>query len=146
MHTKTPAYCSLMGHFRAWPILTQENQHISIDAKMLADMGTKNANREGGRCVWPIKALIREKELSGMVAQGVEAGVVAMGKERLANCPYHVLKSVLCEFQHGVLTLSGQLPTFFHKQLAQEAVGGLAGVRQVVNRIEVAARSAAKPQ
>lgn len=71
-----------------------------------------------------------------MVAQGAE--VVALGRARLADCPYHVLKSVVCEFQHGVLTLRGQLPTFFHKQLAQEAVGGLAGVRQVVNQIEVA--------
>jgi osmotically-inducible protein OsmY len=73
-----------------------------------------------------------------MVAEGAEAGVVALGKARLAECPYQVLRSVLCEFQHGVLTLRGQLPTFFHKQLAQEAVGGLAGVERVVNQIEVA--------
>jgi osmotically-inducible protein OsmY len=74
-----------------------------------------------------------------MVAQGVE--VVALGKARLEACPYHVLRSVLCEFQHGILTLRGRLPTFFHKQMAQEAVGGLAGVRQVVNQIEVAPQS-----
>jgi osmotically-inducible protein OsmY len=74
-----------------------------------------------------------------MVAQWAE--VVALGRARLEACPYHVLRSVLCEFQHGILTLRGQLPTFFHKQMAQEAVGGLAGVRQVVNQIEVAPQS-----
>lgn len=73
-----------------------------------------------------------------MVSQGTDAGMVALGHARLAACPYPVLRRVLCEFQHGVLTLRGQLPTFFHKQMAQEAVGGLAGVRQVVNQIEVA--------
>jgi len=72
-----------------------------------------------------------------MVSQGSETGVVALVYARLAACPYHVLRTVLCEFQHGVLTLRGELPTFFHKQMAQEAVGGLAEVRQVVNQIEV---------
>lgn len=71
-----------------------------------------------------------------MVAQGTD--VVALGRARLEACPYFVLRSVLCEFQHGILTLRGHLPTFFHKQMAQEAVGGLTGVSQVVNRIEVA--------
>ena len=72
-----------------------------------------------------------------MVSQGTDAGVAELGRARLAACPYHVLKTVLCEFQHGVLTLRGRLPTFFHKQMAQEAVGGMPGVRQIVNHIEV---------
>jgi len=73
-----------------------------------------------------------------MVAPGKEAGVVALGQARLAACPYYVLRSVMCDFQHGILTLRGELPTFFHKQMAQEAVCGLVGVSQVVNQIEVA--------
>ncbi len=74
-----------------------------------------------------------------MVAPGKEAGVVALGQARLAACPYFVLRSVMCDFDQGVLTLRGELPTFYHKQMAQEAVGGLSGVSQVVNQIEVAA-------
>lgn len=76
-----------------------------------------------------------------MVSPGNTSGVVELGHARLAACPYHVLRSVLCEFQHGVLILRGRLPTFFHKQMAQEAVGGLDGVRQVVNEIEVTSLS-----
>lgn len=75
-----------------------------------------------------------------MVSQGTEAGVTAMVRAKLAACPYHVLRSVLCDFRQGILTLRGELPTFYHKQMAQEVVGGMAGVRQVVNQIEVADR------
>jgi len=77
-----------------------------------------------------------------MVSQGRQPSMAELGQARLAACPYHVLRSVLCEFQHGILTLRGELPTFFHKQLAQEAVGGMDGVRQVVNQIEVASLTA----
>ncbi len=44
---------------------------------------------------------------------------------------------VTCELSDGVLILHGQVPTFFQKQLAQEAVFDLDGVTQVVNQIEV---------
>ena len=76
-----------------------------------------------------------------MVAQGAE--VVALGKARLEACPYHVLRSVLCEFQHGILTLRGQLPTFFHKQMmygprGRRRLGRRRG--RLVNQIEVAAQ------
>ena len=45
--------------------------------------------------------------------------------------------AIWCEFQSGRLVLQGQVPSFYHKQLAQEAVAGLEGVAQVVNDIEV---------
>jgi osmotically-inducible protein OsmY len=67
------------------------------------------------------------------------AGIAEMGRARLLACPYHALRSVFCEFRHGILTLRGSLPTFFHKQMAQEAVIGLNGVSQIVNQIEVVA-------
>ena len=41
------------------------------------------------------------------------------------------------EYYQGVLFLSGRLPSFYQKQLAQEAVAGLAGVAQVINETEV---------
>lgn len=44
---------------------------------------------------------------------------------------------VSCNFSQGVLYLHGQLPTYYQKQLAQEAVRGLHGVVEVVNLIEV---------
>jgi osmotically-inducible protein OsmY len=58
--------------------------------------------------------------------------------ERLRSSPYAALKSVLCESEHDILYLRGRLPSFYHKQLAQEAVAKVRGVTQVVNEIEVA--------
>jgi osmotically-inducible protein OsmY len=37
----------------------------------------------------------------------------------------------------GGLVLRGRLPNFHHKQLAQETVRRLAGVRQIINETEV---------
>ncbi len=37
----------------------------------------------------------------------------------------------------GVLFLRGQVPTFFQKQLAQEAVLHIEGVAQVMNQVDV---------
>jgi osmotically-inducible protein OsmY len=62
--------------------------------------------------------------------------------DRLRKTPYQALRALSCEYDRGVLFLRGQLPTFYQKQLAQEAVVGLAGVVQVVNETEVALSSA----
>lgn len=48
-------------------------------------------------------------------------------------------RQVTCRFAEGVLELDGRLPSYYHKQLAQETAGQHRGVARVVNRIEVAA-------
>lgn len=63
--------------------------------------------------------------------------VTREARQRLTASPYASVRRVACQFDAGVLTLSGRLTAFFHKQLAQESVSGLPGVRQVVNQIEV---------
>jgi len=47
------------------------------------------------------------------------------------------MQRIWCEYDRGELFLRGQVPSFYYKQLAQEAVAGLEGVRQVINDIEV---------
>jgi osmotically-inducible protein OsmY len=64
-----------------------------------------------------------------------EIGKAAMGC--LRDSPYKVFAGVSCECDHGVLCLRGQLSSFYHKQVAQEAVARVKGVTQVVNEIEV---------
>jgi TPR repeat protein len=64
--------------------------------------------------------------------------VVAKAKERLKMAPYPPVRNVSCEYDDGVLFLRGEVPTFFEKQLAQEAVSKLNGVSRVVNEIKVA--------
>ena len=56
---------------------------------------------------------------------------------RLHNSAYGPVRQVACAYDGEVLILRGQLKTFFHKQVAQEAVANVAGVRQVVNEIVV---------
>ena len=63
--------------------------------------------------------------------------VAEAAKRCLRNSPYRPLKDVLCECDCGVLLLRGHLPSYYYKQLAQQAVSGVKGVRQIINEIEV---------
>jgi hypothetical protein len=60
-------------------------------------------------------------------------------KQRLLATGYRPLTSVSCQFRDGTLTLQGQLSSYFHKQLAQEAIRGVGSIQMVSNQIEVAA-------
>jgi osmotically-inducible protein OsmY len=66
------------------------------------------------------------------------APVSGFAEQLLSESSYAALKAVRCECEAGVLTLRGALPSFYHKQLAQELVARVDGVRRVVNAIEVA--------
>jgi osmotically-inducible protein OsmY len=63
--------------------------------------------------------------------------VARTAKDHLKRTPYRAIRDVSCECDHGVLVLRGRLTSYYHKQLAQEAVSRLDGVTQVVNEIEV---------
>jgi osmotically-inducible protein OsmY len=55
----------------------------------------------------------------------------------LRSSRYSALKHVSCDYQGGVLILRGCLPTYYLKQVAQEAVAHLEGVKGVENQIQV---------
>jgi osmotically-inducible protein OsmY len=63
--------------------------------------------------------------------------IIETAKGRLRNSPHLSMQRIWCEYDRGDLFLRGQVPSFYYKQLAQEAVAGLDGVSQVVNDIEV---------
>lgn len=44
---------------------------------------------------------------------------------------------IRCDFTEGMLILSGEVRTYRHKQLAQECTRDVAGVEQIVNRLQV---------
>lgn len=50
------------------------------------------------------------------------------------------LKSVDCQCYAGTVTLSGRLPSYYHKQLAQELIARIEGVHAIVNSTEVGSR------
>ena len=64
-------------------------------------------------------------------------GTADLAKQRICRQPRLTFQRIWCEYDDGRLFLRGQVPTFYHKQLAQEAIAGMAGVDQVVNDIEV---------
>jgi osmotically-inducible protein OsmY len=73
----------------------------------------------------------RERDCPGSLT------VVQAAHDRLRRLLHLATRPVSCEYTQGVLWLRGRLPTYYQKQMAQEAVRGLDGVRQVVNDIQV---------
>jgi osmotically-inducible protein OsmY len=67
--------------------------------------------------------------------------IAETAEARLCASSHQALRSVFCKYDDGVLVLRGRLNSFFHTQLAQEAVAGIEGVDQVVNQIEVVNRA-----
>jgi osmotically-inducible protein OsmY len=63
--------------------------------------------------------------------------VAEAARDCLQRSPYRPVKNVSCECRQGVLFLRGPLPTFYLKQLAQEAVARVEGMSQVVNETVV---------
>jgi hypothetical protein len=59
----------------------------------------------------------------------------------LRSNAYLALKNVTCDYQEGVLTLRGCLPSYYLKQVAQTAVARVAGGVRIVNEIEVVSPS-----
>jgi hypothetical protein len=67
---------------------------------------------------------------------------VVEGAERcLRSNSYLALKNISCEYNEGVLTLRGCLPSYYLKQIAQTAVSRLDGIKRINNEIEVIASS-----
>jgi osmotically-inducible protein OsmY len=67
-----------------------------------------------------------------------EASAQAAAERGLRSSRYSALKHVSCDYQGGVLTLRGCLPTYYLKQIAQEVVAHqIEGVKRLENQIQV---------
>ena len=69
----------------------------------------------------------------------VHVRISAMSQERLQSSGHADLRNVLCDHDGEVTRLSGQLPSFYLKQLAHELVRNVQGIGQIENAIEVSA-------
>lgn len=72
--------------------------------------------------------------------QSTEARVTSGAREVLASHPrfYGYVDAIQIEFNRDTLTLSGELPSFYTKQLIQETLRSLDFVGRIENRIRVA--------
>jgi hypothetical protein len=66
-----------------------------------------------------------------------ETDVLQEAQDALAGQLFHLRRNLSCEFREGLLLLRGRVSSYYHKQVAQEAVLRLEAVEQVVNQIEV---------
>ena len=57
----------------------------------------------------------------------------------LASRSYLSFRLIDVQVRDGIVTLTGQLTSFYEKQVAQESCRRVAGVRSIVNEIEVVA-------
>jgi hypothetical protein len=64
-------------------------------------------------------------------------GLKDLAEGILRRNPYLALKNITCDDREGVLVLWGCLPSYYLKQVAQEAVARLDGVERVDNQIQV---------
>ena len=60
-----------------------------------------------------------------------------VAERRLRESPYFYLRSLSCDYRDGRLTLRGRVPFSRLKQFAEAIVARVAGVEEVVNRVEV---------
>lgn len=66
-----------------------------------------------------------------------ESDPASLVAARLRRSGYPFLWGIWCEFSQGLLRLSGTVPTFHLKQLAQELAAHTPGVRVVQNDMQV---------
>jgi osmotically-inducible protein OsmY len=60
-----------------------------------------------------------------------------LAERSLRSNSYLALKNISCDLLDGVLVLRGCLPTYYLKQIAQEVVAHLEGVKRIENQIQV---------
>jgi osmotically-inducible protein OsmY len=79
------------------------------------------------------RGLRKVKETQTTVDQSIEEAA----RKLLKTSSYLPLRAVRCHCTDGVLTLAGRVPSFYHRQIAQAHVRGVAGVSQIVDELQV---------
>jgi osmotically-inducible protein OsmY len=71
------------------------------------------------------------------MAETLSAEIKAQAQRALASSPVFDLRALQVDVVDGSLLLSGRVETFYHKQLAQEAVRQFAAGVRLVNEVAV---------
>jgi osmotically-inducible protein OsmY len=86
-------------------------------------------------------SMLRVDAGNGLAATGLPGPteMAEWAENRLRGNSYLALKNISCEFEDGVLTLRGCVPSYYLKQVAQETVAPVEGAARIVNLIAVVA-------
>ena len=68
---------------------------------------------------------------------GSQPLVAQCAQAKLARSAYSALRRLRFAQRAGILTLQGEVFTFYHKQLAQAAMADIPGVEEINNQIRV---------
>ena len=78
-----------------------------------------------------------------LVQRECDQAIEALLKGELRKSSYHAVRQVSCDVSHGAVSLSGRVPSFYLKQVAQTIVSDLlAGSLVISNQVEVVRRNA----
>ena len=66
-----------------------------------------------------------------------DLSIAERAEQALISCYYRFATCVRCDFQDGVLVLTGNVPSTYLKQLALSHVATIDGVDRIENRIAV---------
>jgi hypothetical protein len=67
-----------------------------------------------------------------------DATVQSQAQQMLESSNYLALRRLRCECHDGRLVISGRVPTYYLKQLAQSIVRQVAHLRRIDNQVDVA--------
>ncbi len=81
--------------------------------------------------------LARQGTAYHSVSPGPDAGLTERVAIALRSSNHESIRAIQFETNAGVVTLNGRVPSYYCKQLAQELVWRLDGVKQVVNQTMV---------
>jgi len=82
--------------------------------------------------------VIEEDAAARSTERDAEEPLLVAARRLLATTGYWPLREVRCECSQGAVVLSGTVPTYYQKQLAQAVLMASPLIETVVNRIEVA--------
>jgi len=77
-----------------------------------------------------------ETDRTGSSSALRDAAVAERAERAVINKDFRFSRGVRCTCDHSVLVLSGRVPSYYLKQLAQAAVVTVEGVEQIENRID----------
>ena len=58
-------------------------------------------------------------------------------QKRLSQSAYHALRELTCQDHEGIITITGTVPSYYLKQVAQTTVASIEQVGGVINRLKV---------
>jgi len=113
----------------------------SDDSELAATLGTRIDSSN----VSPISDTERISSSIAHLSDAENESIAQSVKECLRSHAYRELRSLSCEFCNGIVTLRGEVTTYFNKQLAQESVRRLASVEVIINAVAVLATNQSDP-